>query len=59
MIIDRNLELSMLTVDNMYLSHPKLERDIYWDNPNPAIPYTAAAANHKMDAFLGSTIDMR
>nr|XP_039254757.1 uncharacterized protein LOC120331695 isoform X1 [Styela clava] len=58
MIIDRNLELSMLTVDNMYLSHPKLERDIYWDNPNPAIPYTAAAANHKMDAFLGSTIDM-
>lgn len=58
-IIDRNFELSMLAADNMYMKHPKLEKDKYWNNPNPSIPYTAAAANHKLDAFLGSAIDMR
>ena len=58
-IIDRNIEITMLAVDQLYLTHPKLEKDLYWDKPNPSIPYTAASANHKVDAFLGSTMDMR
>ncbi|XP_002130457.2 uncharacterized protein LOC100175557 [Ciona intestinalis] len=57
--IDRNLEISMLAVDQMYSKHPKLERDLYWGIPNPDVPYTAASANHKVDPFMGSTFDMR
>lgn len=59
MVIDRNIEIALMSVDGLYFTHPKLEKDMYWNNPNPTIPYTAAAANHKVDVFLGSTMDMR
>uniref|UniRef100_H2Z0R0 Bestrophin homolog n=1 Tax=Ciona savignyi TaxID=51511 RepID=H2Z0R0_CIOSA len=57
--IDRNLEISMLAVDQMYSKHPKMQRDLYWNIPNPDVPYTAASANHKVEPFMGSTFDMR
>ena len=57
--IDRNLEVSLLAVDSLYARHPKLEKDEFWNKDYPDLPYTAAAVNHKIDPFMGSTYDMR
>lgn len=58
-IIDRNLELSFIAVDDLYMKHPKLEKDDYWNSKKVQPPYTAAAMSHKVDPFMGSTYDMR
>jgi len=57
--IDRNLEVTMIVADQMYGKHPKLEKDKFWNVEKPEIPYTAAAANHKVEPYMGSTFDMR
>ena len=57
--IDRNMEVSMVAADQMYGKHPKLEKDKFWSMEKLDIPYTAAAANHKVEPFMGSTYDMR
>ncbi|XP_078264223.1 bestrophin-4 [Rhinoraja longicauda] len=58
-LIDRNLQVSFLSVDDMYLNLPALEKDKYWNNTAPQPPYTIATASetHK-PSFLGSTFDM-
>ena len=57
--IDRNLEISLLMVDQLYAQHPKLEKDKFWNNPMPNLPYTVATMSHKIEPFMGSTYDMR
>ncbi|CAH1245780.1 BEST3 [Branchiostoma lanceolatum] len=57
--IDRNLQISYLAVDDMYLSHPPLEKDIYWNQPDPDLPYTQAALSSRTTSFLGSTFELR
>jgi len=57
--IDRNMEVSMIVADQMYGKHPKLEKDKFWSMEKFDIPYTAAAANHKVEPYMGSTFDMR
>lgn len=57
--IDRNIEVSLLACDQMYGQLPKLEKDKFWNESSPALPYTAASINHKIDPFMGSTFDMR
>ncbi|RWS21372.1 bestrophin-4-like protein [Leptotrombidium deliense] len=39
-MLDRNLLVAMLIVDDLCNKHPKLERDLYWDDPEPVLPYT-------------------
>ncbi|XP_078693598.1 bestrophin-4-like [Branchiostoma floridae x Branchiostoma belcheri] len=57
--IDRNLQISYLAVDDMYLCHPPLEKDIYWNQPDPDLPYTQAALSSRTTSFLGSTFELR
>ncbi|XP_075787788.1 bestrophin-3 isoform X2 [Pelodiscus sinensis] len=56
--IDRNLQVSLLAVDEMHMNLPKLDKDIYWDDSAAQPPYTLAAADYCIPSFLGSTIEM-
>uniref|UniRef100_A0A7M4EGU6 Bestrophin homolog n=1 Tax=Crocodylus porosus TaxID=8502 RepID=A0A7M4EGU6_CROPO len=56
--IDRNLQVSLLAVDEMHMNLPKMEKDIYWNNTSARPPYTLAAADYCIPSFLGSTIEM-
>ncbi|XP_077194930.1 bestrophin-3 isoform X1 [Paroedura picta] len=56
--IDRNLQVSLLAVDEMHMNLPKLKKDIYWDDSTARPPYTLAAADYCIPSFLGSTIEM-
>ncbi|KAM9229181.1 bestrophin-3 isoform 1-T1 [Dugong dugon] len=56
--IDRNLQVSLLAVDEMHMSLPKLKKDIYWNDSAAQPPYTLAAADYCIPSFLGSTIQM-
>ena len=54
------LQISLLTVDNLYMSHPLLERDIYWEeHPPECLPYTKSAIGSLREPFMGSTADVR
>ncbi|XP_038650003.1 bestrophin-4 isoform X3 [Scyliorhinus canicula] len=59
-LIDRNLQVSFLSVDDMYQNLPPMQKDKYWNETTAQPPYTIATANeiHK-PSFLGSTFDMR
>uniref|UniRef100_A0A4W3IGQ5 Bestrophin homolog n=1 Tax=Callorhinchus milii TaxID=7868 RepID=A0A4W3IGQ5_CALMI len=57
-LIDRNLQVSLLAVDQMHQNLPALEKDKYWNNNEPQPPYTAAANEHRKSSFLGSTFDI-
>ncbi|XP_058883631.1 bestrophin-3-like isoform X1 [Acipenser ruthenus] len=56
--IDRNLQVSLLAVDEMHMNVPKMQKDIYWNDSDVCPPYTLAAADYCIPSFLGSTIDM-
>uniref|UniRef100_A0A672THW7 Bestrophin homolog n=1 Tax=Strigops habroptila TaxID=2489341 RepID=A0A672THW7_STRHB len=58
MLIDRNFQVSMLAVDELYGEVPALERDRYWDAASPRVPYTAAAAPLRHPPFRGSACDI-
>ncbi|XP_035262511.1 bestrophin-2 isoform X1 [Anguilla anguilla] len=58
-LIDRNFQVSMMAVDEMYGDLPVLERDRYWNDSNPRPPYTAATLFVlRKPSFQGSTFDM-
>lgn len=48
-----------MAVDEMHQDLPILEKDLYWNEPDPQPPYTAATAEYKRPSFLGSTFDIR
>ncbi|XP_014735173.1 PREDICTED: bestrophin-3 isoform X3 [Sturnus vulgaris] len=56
--IDRNLQVSLLAVDEMHMNLPRMEKDIYWNDTSARPPYTKAAADYCIPSFLGSTIEM-
>ncbi|MEJ1282552.1 hypothetical protein NN561_013512 [Cricetulus griseus] len=59
-LIDRNLQVSLLSVDDMYQNLPPVEKDQYWDKDQPQPPYTVAtAADSLRPSFLGSTFNLR
>ncbi|KAM6174079.1 bestrophin-4 [Erethizon dorsatum] len=59
-LIDRNLQVSLLAVDDMYQNLPPAEKDPYWDEAQPQPPYTlATAADSLRPSFLGSTFNLR
>ncbi|XP_034044058.1 bestrophin-2 [Thalassophryne amazonica] len=58
-LIDRNFQVSMMAVDEMYGELPVMERDRYWNDSNPRPPYTAATLFVlRKPSFQGSTFDM-
>ncbi|XP_073798674.1 bestrophin-4 isoform X1 [Danio rerio] len=57
-LVDRNLQVSLLSVDEMYDLVPLVERDKYWDEAEPQPPYTAASAEHRKPSFMGSALDI-
>ncbi|XP_062299522.1 bestrophin-3-like isoform X2 [Scomber scombrus] len=57
-IIDRNLQVSLLAVDEMHMNLPHMTKDIYWNDSEARPPYTLAAADYCIPSFLGSTSDM-
>ncbi|XP_058047502.1 bestrophin-3 isoform X6 [Ahaetulla prasina] len=56
--IDRNLQVSLLAVDEMHMNLPRMKKDIYWNDSSARPPYTLAAADSCIPSFLGSTIEM-
>nr|DBA17730.1 TPA: hypothetical protein GDO54_016058 [Pyxicephalus adspersus] len=59
-LIDRNLQVSFLSVDDMYQNLPPMLKDKYWDEQTALPPYTVATANETLKpSFMGSTFDMR
>ncbi|XP_037317382.2 bestrophin-3-like [Pungitius pungitius] len=57
-IIDRNLQVSLLAVDEMHMNLPPMAKDMYWNDCEARPPYTLAAADYCIPSFLGSTTDM-
>ncbi|KAF7229477.1 transcript variant X2, partial [Nothobranchius furzeri] len=57
-IIDRNLQVSLLAVDEMHMTLPHMTKDMYWNDSDARPPYTLAAADYCIPSFLGSTTDM-
>nr|XP_058918775.1 bestrophin-2 [Kogia breviceps] len=58
-LIDRNFQVSMLAVDEMYDDLAMLEKDLYWDAAEARPPYTAATAFLlRQPSFQGSTFDI-
>eukprot|EP00062_Callorhinchus_milii_P025477 gi/632986501/ref/XP_007910274.1/ PREDICTED: bestrophin-2 [Callorhinchus milii] len=58
-LIDRNFQVSMMAVDEMYQDLPLVEKDRYWNESNPRPPYTAATVFVlQKPSFQGSTFDM-
>ncbi|XP_028679182.1 bestrophin-2 [Erpetoichthys calabaricus] len=58
-LIDRNFQVSMMAVDEMYDDLPLIEKDRYWNDSNPRPPYTAATVFVlQKPSFQGSTFDM-
>ncbi|XP_037673050.1 bestrophin-4 [Choloepus didactylus] len=59
-LIDRNLQVSLLSVDDMYQNLPPAEKDQYWDEDSAQPPYTVATAAETLrPSFLGSTFNLR
>ncbi|KAM3866162.1 bestrophin-4 [Diretmus argenteus] len=59
-LIDRNIEASMLAVDDMYQNLPPTVKDKHWVQKYFSVPYTVStAAGTRKPAFKGSTYDMR
>ncbi|NWS71880.1 BEST4 protein, partial [Crotophaga sulcirostris] len=59
-LIDRNLQVSLLSVDDMYQNLPPAVKDKYWNETTAQPPYTVATVAETLKpSFLGSTFDMR
>lgn len=58
-IIDRNMQVSFLIVDEMYMKHPPMVKDVFWDELEPQLPYTKSSLNFKTEPHLGSTADLK
>ncbi|XP_048353059.1 bestrophin-4 [Sphaerodactylus townsendi] len=59
-LIDRNFQVSLLSVDDMYQNLPPTGKDKYWNESTAQPPYTmATVAETLKPSFMGSTFDMR
>ena len=59
-IIDRNLQVSLLVVDDLYGAAPACEKDIYFgESPPDFLPYTKSSISSIKQPYMGSTADLR
>ncbi|RWS08689.1 bestrophin-4-like protein [Dinothrombium tinctorium] len=57
--LDRNLLVSFAVVDDMHNKHPKLVKDMYWDDQEPMLPYTKSSLGLRLSStqpHLGSAM---
>ncbi|XP_074257692.1 bestrophin-1 isoform X3 [Saimiri boliviensis] len=52
------LKVSLFAVDEMHQDLPRMEPDMYWNEPEPQPPYTAASAQFRRTSFMGSTFNI-
>ena len=56
--LDRNLQVSFMIVDEMHQKHPRLVKDIYWDELEPQLPYTKSSFMMRTQPHLGSAVNL-
>jgi len=56
--LDRNLLVSYWIVDEMHNKHPKLVKDMYWDEAEPILPYTKSSFALRNRPHLGSAMNL-
>ncbi|KAL2087335.1 hypothetical protein ACEWY4_016163 [Coilia grayii] len=56
--IDRNIQVSLMAVDEMHMNFPQMTKDLYWNEADVRPPYTVASADYCIASFLGSTTDL-
>ena len=56
--LDRNLLVSFWIVDEMHNKHPRLVKDMYWDEPEPVLPYTKSSFGLRTQPYLGSALNL-
>ncbi|XP_077982195.1 bestrophin-2a-like [Glandiceps talaboti] len=57
-IIDRNFQVGLLIVDDLYGHYPDIEKDMYWDEKEFTLPYTKSTLKKGSRTWLGSTVDV-
>ncbi|PRD23428.1 UNVERIFIED_CONTAM: Bestrophin-1 [Trichonephila clavipes] len=56
--LDRNLQVSFMIVDEMHHKHPRLVKDMYWDEIEPQLPYTKSSFMMRTQPHLGSAVNL-
>ncbi|XP_042906011.1 bestrophin-4 [Parasteatoda tepidariorum] len=56
--LDRNLQVSFMIVDEMHQRHPRLVKDMYWDELEPQLPYTKSSFMMRTQPHLGSAVNL-
>ncbi|GFR00117.1 bestrophin-3 [Trichonephila clavata] len=56
--LDRNLQVSFMIVDEMHHKHPRLVKDMYWDELEPQLPYTKSSFMMRTQPHLGSAVNL-
>lgn len=55
-IIDRNLQVGLLTVDKCYGLLPEQEKDIFWKENHPEPLYTKKSSRRRQNPMIGSCV---
>ncbi|KAG8196922.1 hypothetical protein JTE90_027625 [Oedothorax gibbosus] len=56
--LDRNSHVVYLLVDHFHTKHPKLRKDVYWDEMLPQLPQTKITAQSAKNPQLGSAFNL-
>ncbi|KFM72558.1 Bestrophin-3, partial [Stegodyphus mimosarum] len=56
--MDRNCQIVFLIVDHFHTKHPKLRKDIFWDEMEPQLPQTKITAKSITNPQLGSAFNL-
>ncbi|CAL1294350.1 unnamed protein product [Larinioides sclopetarius] len=56
--LDRNAHVVYVVVDHYHAKHPKLHKDIYWDEILPQLPQTKISAKNINNPQLGSAFNL-
>ncbi|GBL84024.1 Bestrophin-3 [Araneus ventricosus] len=56
--LDRNAQIVFLLVDHFHAKHPKLHKDMYWDELLPQLPQTKISAKNIDNPMLGSAFNL-
>lgn len=57
-ILDRNLLVGVYVTDELCNKCPKIVKDMYWDDIEPALPYTKSSAMLRNQPHLGSAMNL-
>lgn len=52
------IQVSFMIVDEMHHKHPRLVKDLYWDELEPQLPYTKSSFMLRTQPHLGSAVNL-